>query len=224
MQLTKPAKLRRAAISTAKFLNRMTTRPTPFGLFAAAAEAKCVPSKELVAPEFGADLISIHVDFRWLLSFVRRLESDPAILDDFWESSDGVVRLRGAYFLTHFVFYLTHFGRRHHGLESKILEGLGSILARLRLAAIQMGNNDLRLECESALVLLGLPQATNSLAELSCRLESNGCILPMENTPAFPQVEAFRVSYHTIIAFTILAALLNDPQSPSELDAASFIG
>lgn len=78
---TKPAKLRRAAISTAKFLNRMTTRPTPFGLFAAAGEAKCVPSKELATPEFGADLISIHVDFRWLLSLVRRLESDPAILD-----------------------------------------------------------------------------------------------------------------------------------------------
>ncbi|MCT1830677.1 lantibiotic dehydratase [Brevibacterium luteolum] len=76
----KLSKLRRAAVATAKFLNRMTTRPTPFGLFAGVAPGHFSdsPTPPRTTPSTGKRVA--HADFRWLMPLVRELEQDPDLL------------------------------------------------------------------------------------------------------------------------------------------------
>ncbi len=92
---TKLSKLRRAAVATAKFLNRMTTRPTPFGLFAGVAPGyfSDSPAPPRMAPSTGKRVA--HADFRWLMPVVRELEQDPDLLAEAIAYRSPFLRAKG---------------------------------------------------------------------------------------------------------------------------------
>ncbi|MEV4615253.1 lantibiotic dehydratase [Kitasatospora sp. NPDC049258] len=76
----KPQRVRRAAVSAARYLLRATGRPTPFGLFAGVAHA----STRAGAPEVRwgtAHRPVARVDTEWLAAVIDALETDPGLLD-----------------------------------------------------------------------------------------------------------------------------------------------
>lgn len=69
----------RLRASTLRYLIRMTTRPTPFGLFAGCASID-VGARTSLRRAPSRDRIALRPDMEWLLQFVRKAEADPAIL------------------------------------------------------------------------------------------------------------------------------------------------
>lgn len=73
-------KVRRAAMATAKFSNRMSTRPTPFGLFAGVGEISCAAGTPQTPPVVEDPDVVARPDLRWLLPYVRGLELRPDLV------------------------------------------------------------------------------------------------------------------------------------------------
>lgn len=76
----KPNRLRRVALSTAKFLNRISSRPTPFGLFAGVSAGEFVGDPESSGVKFTQGHREAVADFRWLSPVVQSLERRPEVL------------------------------------------------------------------------------------------------------------------------------------------------
>jgi thiopeptide-type bacteriocin biosynthesis protein len=71
--------IRRATISSARYLLRATGRHTPFGLFAGVAAVSVGPSAE---PRWGTSHRPfVRVDTQWLMAIVERLEACPELLE-----------------------------------------------------------------------------------------------------------------------------------------------
>ncbi|MFJ8754592.1 lantibiotic dehydratase [Streptomyces sp. NPDC102441] len=72
-------KVRRAALSTARYLLRATGRPTPFGLFAGVAPAALGPTAEV---RWGSSHRAVaRIDTLWLSSIIERLENCQELLE-----------------------------------------------------------------------------------------------------------------------------------------------
>ncbi|WP_325748079.1 lantibiotic dehydratase [Streptomyces sp.] len=72
-------KVRRAALSTARYLLRAAGRPTPFGLFAGVAPAALGPTAEV---RWGSSHRAVaRIDTQWLSSIIERLENCAELLD-----------------------------------------------------------------------------------------------------------------------------------------------
>ncbi|PHP52546.1 lantibiotic dehydratase [Actinomyces ruminis] len=76
----KQARVRKLAIATTKFLIRSSARPTPFGLLAgvAAGHFKEQPGPPLFIPS-ETERVAV-ADMRWLMPFIRDVETDPELL------------------------------------------------------------------------------------------------------------------------------------------------
>ncbi|GIF13380.1 lantibiotic dehydratase [Actinoplanes teichomyceticus] len=74
----KLTQLRRAALAVLRYDIRMRTRPTPFGLFAGVTTGRF--DTTATAEWRGGHRTRTHADMGWLLTLVRRLETDPVVL------------------------------------------------------------------------------------------------------------------------------------------------
>jgi thiopeptide-type bacteriocin biosynthesis protein len=74
-----PASLRRAVLSTTRYLSRMTRRPTPFGLMAGVASARFDAEPKV---RIGTDHRKhVRADMGWLITVIRPLETEPEVLE-----------------------------------------------------------------------------------------------------------------------------------------------
>ncbi|WP_308437627.1 lantibiotic dehydratase [Kitasatospora xanthocidica] len=73
-----PREVRRAALSTARYLLRATSRPTPFGHFAGVQAAGFGPAAEV---RWGAEHHTVaRASAAWVAQLIRQLEQTPAVL------------------------------------------------------------------------------------------------------------------------------------------------
>ena len=86
----RPKRLRRAALSAARYLSRMSSRATPFGLMAGVTSARF--DNDVKVRIGTAHRKQVRPDTAWLTSLVRNWEIDPAVLGQLRVvSSDGYV-------------------------------------------------------------------------------------------------------------------------------------
>ncbi|MEU6036077.1 lantibiotic dehydratase [Actinomadura sp. NPDC047616] len=88
-----PPRLRRAAISAARYLSRMTSRATPFGLMAGVA-AVHVEDEPKVRME-GRHRRRVRADMGWLTGVVRGWETEPAVLSRLRLVANDLCGVRG---------------------------------------------------------------------------------------------------------------------------------
>lgn len=103
----KPSRLRRVAMSTAKFMNRISSRPTPFGLFAGVSAGEFVPDTDDAGCAFGQGCREAVADFRWLLPVIGSLEQRLEILKGLSVHCNPLLRWRADEIL---VFRADHAG------------------------------------------------------------------------------------------------------------------
>ncbi|MFJ6623210.1 lantibiotic dehydratase [Kitasatospora sp. NPDC091335] len=89
----RPAALRRGAEAVGRYRLRMATRPTPFGLMAAVAQARFGTRAEVRWD--GAERRAFRPDLGWLLPLLDRLRTDPQVLGTLRLAVDQQVALRG---------------------------------------------------------------------------------------------------------------------------------
>jgi thiopeptide-type bacteriocin biosynthesis protein len=77
-EVTRPADVRRAAVSVTRYLVRESGRPTPFGLFAGVAEVTFGPTTKVRWGD--RHRLAIRADSEWLAEVIALLESCPELL------------------------------------------------------------------------------------------------------------------------------------------------
>lgn len=90
----KPNRLRRVALSTRKFLNRISSRPTPFGLFAGVSVGEFAGDPEDSRVRFTQGRREAVADFRWLSPVVRSLEQRLEVLKGLTVCRNPLLRWR----------------------------------------------------------------------------------------------------------------------------------
>ncbi|MFC2608518.1 MAG: lantibiotic dehydratase, partial [Peptidiphaga gingivicola] len=90
----KPNRLRRVALSTRKFLNRISSRPTPFGLFAGVSVGEFAGDPEDSRVRFTQGRREAVADFRWLSPVVRSLEQRLEVLKGLTVRRNPLLRWR----------------------------------------------------------------------------------------------------------------------------------
>jgi thiopeptide-type bacteriocin biosynthesis protein len=76
----KEARKARVSAGLLRYLVRMSTRPTPFGLFAAVGWGYFADRTDLCLGETALARFRTRPDMRWLLTLLRRLEEDPTLV------------------------------------------------------------------------------------------------------------------------------------------------
>ncbi len=71
---------RQVAKNVLRYLVRMTTRPTPFGIFAGVSRGHLGPAMNLRIGSLEQNRKRTRLDMQWLLYIVRRLEQQPEVL------------------------------------------------------------------------------------------------------------------------------------------------
>ncbi|MFI2649673.1 lantibiotic dehydratase [Micromonospora fulviviridis] len=74
----RPSEVRRVVVSLVRYLLRITSRPTPFGIFAGAAAVRFGPGAAARVGEQHAT--TTQVEAAWLEAAIARLESSPALM------------------------------------------------------------------------------------------------------------------------------------------------
>ncbi|MFJ6619617.1 lantibiotic dehydratase [Kitasatospora sp. NPDC091335] len=88
-----PREVRRAALSTARYLMRAAGRPTPFGHFAGVQAATFGPGADV---RWGADhRIVVRASAGWLAPLIEQLERMPALLERLMVVANSNVLVRG---------------------------------------------------------------------------------------------------------------------------------
>ena len=75
-----PAQQKRAYASLLRYLIRMSTRPTPFGLFSGVASGTFASETQVSLASPAIAHFRTRPDMSWLLAFLRRLEADPTLV------------------------------------------------------------------------------------------------------------------------------------------------
>lgn len=87
------AGLRRAVFAVTKYFLRMSTRPTPFGLFAGVDRAAFGHATRV--ERAGASRKAVRPDMEWLLTLVRRWETAPEVLCHLRVAANNLCLVRG---------------------------------------------------------------------------------------------------------------------------------
>ncbi|MDO4255339.1 MAG: hypothetical protein Q4C81_09415 [Kocuria sp.] len=129
-------------------------------------------------------------------------------------SDQRKITLSDAYFLTHLVFYSTRFGKRPSALSNENVTWTARALSAISVSAKIQSNLDLLAECEASRVLLEpsmpsnpfrkhLTETVNALGFLPSNASMVGSINRLS------QDEIFRDSYHSTLAFILMASAIN---------------
>ncbi|KEO83491.1 lantibiotic dehydratase [Tumebacillus flagellatus] len=104
-----------AANGLLRYLIRMTTRSTPFGLFSGVTHGRFADTSALQLSDLTKHRKRSRPDMQWLLKILERLESDPAVIEQLHVSANTLAyRLGSRWKLP----YVTRYGQRIGGNDS----------------------------------------------------------------------------------------------------------
>ncbi|MFF2657299.1 lantibiotic dehydratase [Kitasatospora sp. NPDC058032] len=156
--------LRRAGLSTARYLARLTGRATPSGLFAGVAAARFGERTQVV---WGPDDRAVaRADAHWLAQVVDRLECDPAVLQALTVVANSTLTVRGDRLI---VPYQPHRTGQGTGAVEVSIRLTAPVRAALASAKTPIGFADLVGEVGADLPDAPVPKIEAMLAELVAR-------------------------------------------------------
>ncbi|PWK15012.1 lantibiotic dehydratase [Tumebacillus permanentifrigoris] len=107
-----PRKREQAAKGLMRYLIRMSTRSTPFGLFSGVTHGHFADVSDLQVSELPKHRKRSRPDMNWLLKILERLESDPAVIRQLHVSTNPMAYRHGSRWK---LPYVTRYGQRGNG-------------------------------------------------------------------------------------------------------------
>jgi len=110
-----PRKQEQTASGLLRYLIRMATRPTPFGLFSGVAHGRFAAASALKISDLSQHRKRSRPDMHWLLKILERVESDPAVVRQLSVTTNGMAYRHGSRWK---LPYVTRYGQRAAGSDT----------------------------------------------------------------------------------------------------------